>query len=110
MSLISNKSKDFAVVLLLGIHLLLIQSEEVFFNGTHRLKNNQTKYEVTTVRIAEILNLKSNSTNTSFVVKEKTAKHFIKSTPNSNIVLIPPAKADSQIVHKKKLNVPHHVS
>lgn len=102
------KSKALALILFVGINLqLLVNSEEVFFNGTHSLKPNQTKIEVTTVRIAEIVNFKSNSANTTFVVKEKTAKHFVTSTPISKIDLIPTAKIDAQIVRKKKLPKNH---
>lgn len=110
MSLIKNKSKDLAMILVLTIHLLVVQTEEVYFNGTHRLKDNQTKIEVTTVKIAEVLKLKNNSTNTRLVVKEKTAKHFVNLTPKSNIVLIPPAKTNAQIVHKKNFSVQHRVA
>lgn len=93
----------FVLVLLLGNNLLfLVNSEEVLFNGTHSLKTNQTKIEVTTVKIAEIISLQSNSTNTTFVVKEKTAKHFVTSTPSSKVELIPTARIDAQIVNKKK--------
>lgn len=98
-----DKLNLFALVLLLGISLqFLVNSEEVFFNGTHSLKPNQTKIEVTTVRIAEIVNFQSNFANTTFVVKEKTAKHFVTSTQNSKVDLIPIAKIDGQIMKKKK--------
>lgn len=105
-----DKPKVFELILFLGINLqFLVNSEEVFFNGTHSLKTNQTKIEVTTVKIAEIVNLKSNRANTTFVVKEKTAKHFVKSTPSSKVDLIPAAKIDAQIVKKKK-QPQHHVA
>lgn len=96
------------MILLLEINLLLsVKPEEVYFshNGTHSLNQNITKVEVTTVRIAQIVNYKSYSTNTTVVVKEKTAKHFVTSTPNSKAVLIPPAKIDSQIVNKRNESV-----
>lgn len=86
----------------------LVKSEEVYYNGTHSLKTNQTKVEVTTVKIAEITRLKSNSTNATFVVKEKTAKHFVTSTLSSKVVLIPPAKIEAQIVNHNKTRQAHH--
>lgn len=85
--------------------LQIVHCEELIFNGTHSMNLNQTKVEVTTVRIAEVFSLKNNSTGKStVVVKEKTAKHFITSTPNTKAVLIPPAKIGAQIMNKKKAN------
>lgn len=78
------------------ISLIAVQAEEVFFNGTHRIAN-QTKahVEVTTVKIAEIANIKSNST---VVLKAKTAIHYAKPTvPSTKLILIPPAKIGAQI-------------
>lgn len=98
-----DKPSIFSMILLLGIYQnILVNSEEVFFNGTHSMKPNQKRIEVTTVRIAEVFNLKSNSSNTTFVVKEKTAKHFVTSTPSLKVELIPTAKIDAQILRKKK--------
>lgn len=97
------------VIILSGFNFkLLVKSEEVYYNGTHSLKSNQTKVEVTTVKIAEISRLKSDSTNATFVVKEKTAKHFVTSTISSKVVLIPPAKIEAQIVNHNKTNKVHH--
>lgn len=79
-------------------------SEEFVFNGTHHLPLNHSKIEVTTVKIAEVINLQVNSSNTTLVLKEKTAKHFLSTTTSSKVVLIPPAKIDSQIVRKKNVH------
>jgi hypothetical protein len=84
--------------------MTLVNSEEIFFNGTHNLPKNHTKVEVTTVKIAEIINHKSSSSNATIVVREKTAQHFVTSTASSKVVLIPPAKIDSQIVRKKNVH------
>jgi hypothetical protein len=65
---------------------------------------NQTKFEVTTIKIAEIINLKNNSTNTTIVLKEKTAKHFLTTTTNTRVLLIPPAMINAQIVRKKTVH------
>lgn len=98
----SDNLTRFSVILFLGIssQLVTVHCEEVLFNGTHRL--NQTMIEVTTVKIAEIVNLRVNSANTTtIIVKEKTAKHFAKSTLSPKVVLIPPAKVGAQIVASK---------
>ena len=106
-----DKPSIFAMILLLGIYQrVLVNSEEVFFNGTHSMKPNKNKVEVTTVRIAEVFNLKSNLTNPTFVVKEKTAKHFVTSTPSLKADLIPIAKIDAQILRKKKQPQQQHVA
>jgi hypothetical protein len=78
--------------------LAIVESEDI----SHPL--NQTKFEVTTVKIAEIINLKNNSTNTTIVLKEKTAKHFLTTTTNTRVVLIPPAMINAQIVRKKNVH------
>lgn len=75
--------------------------EEIVFNGTHHLPLNHSTVEVTTVKIAEIITLNNNSTNTTVFLKEKTALHFLATTKSSKVVLIPPAKIDAQIVKKK---------
>lgn len=89
---------------LIAANLTNVNSEEIFFNGTHKLPDNRTKVEVTTVKIAEIINLKRDSVNTTIVLKEKTAKHFVTSTTSSKVVLIPPAKIIAQIVKKKDVH------
>lgn len=98
-----GKFQAFALTLITA-NLIIVNCEEIFFNGTHKLPKNQTKVEVTTVKIAEIINLKSDSANTTIVLKEKTAKHFVTSTTSSKVVLIPPAKIIAQIVKKKDVH------
>lgn len=93
----------FAAVLLI-VQLAIVSSEEVYFNGTHRLPQNITKVEVTTVKIAEIVSFQGNSTKKTIVLRQKTAKHFVTSTPNSKVVLIPPAMIGSQIVEKNNVH------
>lgn len=100
----------FAIVLVaINLKLLTAHPEEVYFNGTHRLAN-QTKIEVTTVRIAEIVNLNINSINTTMILKEKTAKHFVATTKNSRVVLIPPAMIDAQIRNHRKSTILRRVA
>lgn len=79
------------------INLIAVCSEEVFFNGTHRIVNQTNPIvEVTTVKIAEIVNIK---TNTTIVLKAKTAKHFMKpTTKRTKLFLIPPARISAQII------------
>lgn len=102
----------FAMILaVLGIclQLLAVHSEEVFFNGSGGFRGNKTTIEVTTVKIAEIVNLKSKTISTTIVLKEKTAKHFVTPT-SSKVVLIPPAQIVAQIVRKQHDNVNRDVA
>lgn len=93
---------SFIQLRLVLLALPIVYCEELLFNGTH-LNVNQTKVEVTTVKIAEIVSLRNDSKHDSTrVIKEKTAKHFVTSTVNPKVVLIPPAKIDAQIVKKEK--------
>lgn len=88
-------------LLWLFINLVAVYSEEVFFNGTHRIVNQTNAVvEVTTVKIAEIVNIKTaSSANTTIVLRVKTAKHFMKpTTMRTKLVLIPPARIGAQII------------
>lgn len=85
--------------ILITLQLLHVATEQLFFNGTHSVRKNHT-IEVTTVKIAEIVNLKVN--NNTIFLKEKTAKHFVNPTPNSKIALVPTSKIDARIEHHSK--------
>ena len=71
-----------------------VKTEKPLFNETHRL--NSSGIEVTT----DILTPKNHSEG----LKQKTATHFLSTTIDSKVVLIPPAKIASQIVRKKNVH------
>jgi hypothetical protein len=94
------------LILSVLVNFLVVDSSELFYNGTHR--TNLTKVEVTTVRIAEIVNLHNNSTNSTLVLKEMTAKHFVTPTmKTTKAILIPPAMINAQIRKHKQENAQH---
>jgi hypothetical protein len=74
--------------------------------ASSELAKTSVKVEVTTVKILELITLVPNATE-AYVLKELTAKHFVRpsTTHPTKVILIPPATITSQIRRRKKGNI-----